>query len=316
MVICHYLFYIIIKIMGKKIILKESELKSFIKQCVNESLTHDSINEKRKIAKENFRRKHQLAKNLNEDVMNRFYGILSNKHKPVKINEVTLDRVLQKHGDNGMINISANRSDQPQEVNDANTRELINDLKKSGYSYLPTYGGYRGLDGVEDDYEPSFIVFNYNENGEETDFEDLRKFGLYLCGKYNQDSVLIKAPNKAPIYCDRNGQKTNSRETKKYWKNDPKQQFFTSFKSKESVDDEIRATLMNKYKKYCRDKGIARTQKGFENFYNEHLNDIDFIGKRYTYDIGFDECYVNPMPCQLIERMRRKGEVMIWDNIC
>ena len=28
---------------------------------------------------------------------------------------------------------------------------------------------------------------------------------------------------------------------------------------------------------------------------------------------GFDECYVNPMPCQLPERMRRKNEVMVWE---
>lgn len=28
---------------------------------------------------------------------------------------------------------------------------------------------------------------------------------------------------------------------------------------------------------------------------------------------GFDECYVNPMPCQHSERMRRKNEVMVWE---
>lgn len=303
--------------MKKTIIIKENELRELVKKCVNEALgrtnTFSQINEERAIIKESFRRNHKLAKTLKEDVMKRFYGISSNHHKPVKINEVTLDRVLQKHGDNGMINISANRSDQPKEVNDEKTRELISDLKQSGYSYLPTYGGYRGKDGIEDDYEPSFVVFNYNTSGEPTDFEELRQFGIYLCGKYNQDSVLIKAPDKAPIYCNSEGEKVNDRESKKYWKNDPTKEFFTSFKSKEAVDDEIRAKLMKMYKHYCMDKGIARTQKGFEKFYQEHLNDIDSIGRRYTYDIEFNECYVNPMPCQLSERMRRKGEVMIWE---
>ena len=38
------------------------------------------------------------------------------------------------------------------------------------------------------------------------------------------------------------------------------------------------------------------------------------VGGRFTSDIQFENrMYVNPMPCQLSERMRRKGEVMIWD---
>lgn len=300
--------------------LSEADLHKMVKEAINEAVygggidkSVSSLTEERKRIKENFRKLHQKAQTVNEDVMNRFYGINSNHYKPVKINEVTLDRVLKKHGDNGMINISANRSDEPQEVNDKNTKELISDLKQSGYSFLPTYGGYRGTDGVEDDYEPSFVVFNYNTDGNTRDFNELRQFALELCGKYNQDSVLIKAPDEAPIWVDKNGNKVNSRESKKYWKNDPKQQYFTSFKSKEGVDKEISAKLMGKYKSYCNQNGIPKSKEGFDKFCQEHLNDIDFIGRRYTYDIGFDECYVNPMPCQLSERMRRKGEVMIWE---
>lgn len=280
-------------------------------KLINEVKT--DIEEERRKRKENFRKLHERATTVKEDVMNRFYGIISNHNKPVRIDEVTLDRVLQKHGKNGMINISANRSDMPSERNDEQTKALISDLRKSGYSFLPTYGGYRAKNGVEDDYEPSFVVFNYTEDGQPRDFEELRQFGLNLCGKYDQDSVLIKAPGQAPIWVDRNGNKVNSRESNKYWKNDPKQEYFTSFKSKDAVDSELYAKLMGKYKTYCHQNNIPLTKDGFKKYYQEHLNDIDSIGKRYTYDISFGECYVNPMPCQLSERMRRKGEVMIWE---
>ena len=154
--------------------------------------------------KEQFRRLHERASTENEDVMSRYYNISTNQNKPVRIDEITIDRLLNKHGKEGLINISANRSDLSQADNIINTKSLIADLKDSGYSYLPTHGGYRGKDGVEDDYEPSFIVFN-KTNGEKRDFEELRQFAILLCGKYNQDSVLIKAPNENPIYIDRNG---------------------------------------------------------------------------------------------------------------
>lgn len=264
------------------------------------------------LRKENFRKLHEHVTKDNEDVMNIYYDIHENKNKAVRIDEITLDRVLNKHGKNGMINISANRSDEPKERNILATKELISDLKKSGFSYLPTYGGYRGKNGVEDNYEPSFIVFNYKESGENANFEELYNFALYLCGKYEQDSVLIKAPDAAPIYVDSQGNKVNKRESNVFWKNDPSKEYFTSFKSKNDVDKEIREKLMGKYKSYCHKNNIPLSKNGFEKYYNENLNNIGKIGKRYTYDITF-ECYVNPMPCQLVERMRRKGEIMIWE---
>lgn len=282
-------------------------------KLINDVKNGTIVEEERRRRKEDFRKLHEEAKTVNEDVMNRYYGIKSNKNKPVRIDEVTLDRVLNKHGQNGMINISANRSDMPKEKNDENTRRLISDLKKSGYSYLPTYGGYRGTDGVEDDYEPSFVVFNYDVNGQSGDFNALRLFALQLCAKYNQDSVLVKAPGEPPVYLDKDGNKVNSKESNRTWKNDPKQEYFTSFKSKDDVNSEIYNKLMGKYKIYCHQNNIPVTKDGFQKFYQEHLNDVDSIGGRYTYDISFGECYVNPMPCQLTERMRRQGEIMIWE---
>ena len=70
---------------------------------------------------------------------------------------------------------------------------------------------------------------------------------------------------------------------------------------------------MGKYKTYCHKNNIPITNDGFEKYCEEHKNDIDSIGRRWTYDISFNECYVNPMPCQLSERLRRVGEIMIWE---
>jgi hypothetical protein len=293
--------------MNKKIIIKETKLNRLIEDCVN------IIFEEQKHRREAFIALHEKAKTANEDVMKRFYGLLANHNKPVRIDETTIDRVLKKHGDNGMVNISANRSDMPQDINDENTKSLIRDLRQSGYSYLPTYGGYRAENGVEDNYEPSFVVFNYDAKGNVRNFDDLKQFALAMCSKYDQDSVLVKAPQQSPVWLDRNGNKANARESNRYWKNNPKQEYFTSFKSKDAVESEIREKLMGKYKTFCHRHNLPITKNGFDEFYKEHLNDIDTIGKRYTYDIGFNECYVNPMPCQLSERMRRVGEVMIWE---
>lgn len=287
----------------------------FLTETVNKQKFQNPkfIDEGYKERKEEFRKRHERATSDNELVMERFYGIHTNDNKPVLIEHVTLDRILKKHGANGMINISANRSDMPKEYNEENTKKLIEEIIKSGFSYLPTYGGYRDDGGVEDDYEPSFVVFNYDaKNGNPRDFNELYKLALEWCGTYNQHSVLIKAPNQDPIYVDRNGHKVNDDESDRYWKNDPKQNFFTSFKSKDDVDKEIKDKIMGKYKSYCHKNNIPLTKDGFKKFYQEHLSDIDSIGRRYTYDIRF-ECYVNPMPLQISERMKRKGEVMIWE---
>ena len=286
-----------------------NQLCEMVRERVDEAVNEAEIRSERK---EQFRRLHEKALTDSEDVMKLYYGINTNNNKPVRINEMTIDRVLNKHGQNGLINISANRSGMPKEVNIENTKSLISDLKNSGYSYLPTYGRYRGRNGGEDDYEPSFLVFNYTYDGVQRDFNELYEFAVYLCKKYEQDSVLIKAPGKDPIYVDGNGKKANKRESDVVWKNGPTKEYFTSFKSKEDVDKEIRAKLMGKYKTYCHRNNIPVTKDGFEKYYNDNLTNVKEIGKRWTYDITFER-YVNPMPQQLVERMRRKGEVMIWE---
>ena len=186
--------------------------------------------------REEFRSKHEKAKTLQEDVMRRYYEIKQNKNKPVLVEGTTIDRVINKYGNNGMAIVSAYKSDMNDEYNDEKTKELISALRKSGFLYLPIYG----KDGMKDVYEPSFIVFNCKRGGEQGDFNAFRKLALDVFDKYEQNSMWLKEPDKTP------------------------------------------------------------------------MKDTDSIVGRWSCSIQFNECYVNPMPCQMAERlMRGFGEIMI-----
>jgi len=263
--------------------------------------------------REYLRTKMQRCRSIDEDVMRKYYGIDSNMCRPIRLDErISLDRIINKHGSNGYISISASRSAEDDATNARNTQRLISDIRQSGYSFLPTYGGYRSKSGEEiGDYEPSFLVFNYNREGENLDFDNLYQLAIEWCGKYNQDSVMIKAPNIPSIYVNRYGEKVNKRESNRVFKNDPKQQYFTSLKDKTAVEKEIDATLMGKYKSYCHKNNYPVNQKGFEVWKQTHLNDVEKIGRRFTNDIQF-ECYINPIPQNLNEMMRRGSEIYLW----
>ena len=275
--------------MKRTIRLNESELKGFIQDCLRETIEEQWHNEKKF-----YFSKEREARTINENVMQRYYNIRHNEYRPVLLKETTLDRILKKHGSNGFVALSANRSDFPQEINDKNTKSLIQDIKGSGYSYLPTYGGYRNkTTGVIDDFEPSFLVFNYSDDGAEGDFEKLRNFALQMCGKYKQHSVMIKYPNAAPTWEDENGNIVSVRSSADCWKNNPEKEFFTSLQSKEDIES--------------KENSIKNNKKTGKTKYP--------ISKRFTYDIDENingRIYVNPLPINLLEEQRRKGEIMIW----
>lgn len=234
--------------------------------------------------KEYFAQKLEKCSNIKEDVMNIYHNIKSNGCKPIMVEKVTLDRILQKHGENGLIIVSANRADNTKEYNEMAARDLLANIENAGYSYLPAYGGYQNSKtGERGDYEPSYIIFNYSSKGEKRDFEKLKEFGIALCGRYNQDCITIKEPNKPAYWIDRNGEKVNSSETEKYWKNSPYHEYFTTLVSKDKAEE-------------------------LEKLYNKKYN-----GRKFTYDI-IPEIYINPIPCTLNERIRREfvGEVMVW----
>lgn len=138
-----------------------------------------------------------------------------------------------KHAEKGYGIVSACRGDETRSSNNQRTKQLAADIKSAGYSYMPVYGGY-----IEDDngevLEASFVVFNYDNRGNSGDFENLKEFLIDMCGKYNQDSVLVCEPEDVPKYYDRNGNvvsdpDNSSRNTKV---NDKSQSYFTQMKNK------------------------------------------------------------------------------------
>jgi len=288
-------------------------MRRFVKERVMTEYEEITRREKEKKAlHEEVWRRMVPCENAKEDVMARFYGITSNKCKPIRLDEyINLDRIIQKHGENGFVIVSASRPERSQEENDKETKDLIEDIKSCGFSFIPVYGGYRSPDSKEDgDYEAAFMIFNYDAKGNSTDFTALLGCAIKWCGKYGQDCVLVKAPGKAPIYVDGCEMEVNRTESMDVLKNDPLQTYFTLLKGKEDVQKEIDATLMGEYKTYCRKKNFPISDKGFATWKSCHQNDVKQIERRFTCDIQF-ECYINPLPCTLNERRRRGNELYL-----
>ena len=250
-----------------------------------------------------------------ERVMSRFNPYPTNRCKPMLVERITMDRLIKKHGNNGYICISAYRSDLDKDTNDKNTKRLIIEIKQSKYRYLPIYGGYRAESmGEEGDFEPSIIVFNYDKEGEEQDWAELQKMGIEWCGRYDQSSVLIKAPNNPPVWLDRNGKSKDETDLTK--KSYSEQELFTSFISLEKVDIHKKQYLWQEYVRKGKEKGLKKFDiDEFEKYKKEHWKDapvyIDI--KRIEEDEIVEGIYVNPSPCDRNEMIGRhySGEILI-----
>ena len=131
------------------------------------------------------------------------------------VNEIGLNRLFNKHTENGYVMVSACRHDwseddeiENREINNIKTDELKDGIQKSGYQYIPVQGGFIEDDGTEV-VEKSFIIVNFrNKSGKGElagDFSNLKDLAISLCGKYNQDSVLVVAPGAKPQYITRTG---------------------------------------------------------------------------------------------------------------
>ena len=172
-------------------------------------------------------------------IMNLIYSnCIENKRyvsigKMIESNIRLYDLLKGKHAERGYVIISACRdSSNPNMriVNQQKTNELKVDIRKSMFSYMPVYGGY-----VEDEngevLEQSFIVFNYDRTGTPADFWDLKSFAIEMCGKYNQDSVLICEPGQVPKYYNAAGKVVSAPEksSNNVKVNDMSQPYFTEF---------------------------------------------------------------------------------------
>lgn len=149
------------------------------------------------------------------------YDSCSNNTKPISINETNAKRLLDRHtrfgyaiisasrggGDFGLDSSIPNEDRKLREINNKRTKELVDDVRKAGFSYTLTYGGFIENKGEEDErevYERSVVVYA-NKTDKTTDMDRLMDFAIEMCRKYNQDSVLIQEPNKPAVYLDKNG---------------------------------------------------------------------------------------------------------------
>lgn len=193
--------------------------------------------------------------------------VIKTEHNVIPLSEASLNRMME-HGKTGMIIISSQRSaidsDNPRlslrnefefdtqdrqlggidsdavydleqewlkERNARADKQLRNDIQAAGYTYTPVYGGYHGKDSVSDEYEPSYVVYNY-KRGDDAPGEvyDLVKFGCNMCRKYKQESVYVKIPGEAPKYLDPDGNQVNLFSSDNYKFNRPQEQFYTTTK--------------------------------------------------------------------------------------
>ena len=186
----------------------------------------------------------KIVKNVVGNFLNEYRSGTRNNGNLVSINENNIKRMITTHSDSGYIVISPCRgggdfgidpntnqheADKLAHINKERVKEIINDIKKSGFSYTPTYGGFIENLGAENEtvvYERSFIVYNKDRSGQNRNFDDLFKFGLAMCRKYNQDSFLVQAPGTNPKYVKQDGSVDFEFSGGKVF-NDVSQEYFT-----------------------------------------------------------------------------------------
>ena len=112
--------------------------------------------------------------------------------------------------------------------NKAADKQLRQDIHDAGFSYTPVFGGYRMKETGEESHEPSYVVYCYDRNGQQLDFQDLLQFGLKMCLKYSQESVYVQAPGKPPVYLDYNGNQVNSTSSDNFKFNRDQEEYFTT----------------------------------------------------------------------------------------
>lgn len=238
----------------------------------------------------NEKRLNEIVNGVINNFLNEYRGNTNNNGNIVSINENNIKRIIATHSDNGYIVISPCRGgadfgidpeksqkeyDKLAYINKNRVKEIINDIKQSGFSYTPTYGGFKenlGTDQETDVYERSFIIYNKDKRGNNRDFNDLYNFGMEMCRKYNQDSFLVQAPGEKPKYIKQDGTVDYEFSGGKVF-NDISQEYFTDLHK------------------------------------NTHKNG-DISNRRPT-RFSFTEAYVNPKPQCYSERHVRwaNGEV-------
>ena len=167
------------------------------------------------------------------------YGYESNHSRLQPLTEATVDRIIQ-HGKDGMIILSADRVERSEAENYQKRHELLADIKAQGLSYIVVYGGYRDMQTDPPktaNGETSFVIPAHYRDGKPVEWSKMEQFAKEMCGKYDQDSVLIQPPGEGPRYIDKNG--TNVFDLGgPVVKNDLGQEYFSSLIKSKHYDEQ------------------------------------------------------------------------------
>ena len=113
------------------------------------------------------------------------------------ITEDSLNRLQEVHRKNGYAIVSACRNEFTKEENEKRTNQLKEILQKSSFSFKKVLGGFIETkeDGSKKEVkEKSFIIYNYDKDGNVAEKDKLFKFALQICKKFN-----FKFEKKIPV---------------------------------------------------------------------------------------------------------------------
>ena len=136
-----------------------------------------------------------MMESVTKMVMERLNGL---KTRPLV--ESTLNRCLKYHAQNGFIMVSACRTTRTPAENYIATGKLIAELKAMGLSHFTVYGGYQEENGKFADYETTMFIPAKTVDGTPVPMEKLIAIGKDLGEKFEQDSILVKEPDKDPYW--------------------------------------------------------------------------------------------------------------------
>ena len=162
------------------------------------------------------------------------------------LTEANIQRIVKGHDKDGYAVLSASRDsnkyvdgsnimrNNPNEINDKQTKLMKSLIKSKGYTYVPIYGGYHEEGTTDSQIEKSFIIYPYKRNNELVDWKqfenDMYDIANDEKGAFNQDSIMFKRPNQAPMYVDPRTKEDSFSPGDKVIYNDTDQTYFSAIK--------------------------------------------------------------------------------------
>lgn len=123
-------------------------------------------------------------------------------------------------------------------ANNKRNRELITKAINHNYSFLPVLGGYRHLNSGAEVYEKSIVIFPFDRKGNPLDLDTIIDFCKDEAKTYNQESILINAPDERPYYWNYENDEISmvfSNDINSWDINDLTKEFFTALKQYDNI---------------------------------------------------------------------------------